>query len=74
MENPCDQNIAFLTIVDDVVLDREGSHAWTKLRTDTAHPRLFGQQIEAVDDVVDESVGSLGTGVTSWRALIDRAT
>ncbi len=66
MENPCDQNIAFLTIVDDVVLDREGSHAWTKLRTYTAHPRLFGQQIEAVDDVVDESVGSLGTGVIGY--------
>jgi hypothetical protein len=57
MKNPGDQNIALLTIVDDVVLDREGSHAWTELRTCTTHPRLFGQQIEAVDDVVNESVG-----------------
>ena len=65
MKSPGDQNIAFLTIVDNVVLNREGSHATTELRTCTAHPRLYGQQIESVDDVVKESVsggraGSLG--------------
>jgi len=33
MKNPGDQNVAFFTIVDDVVLDDEGSHARAELRT-----------------------------------------
>jgi hypothetical protein len=65
MQNSGDQNIVFLTIVDDVVLDREGSYAGAELRTCTAHPRLFGQQIESVDDVVDQSVGGCRTGLLS---------
>jgi hypothetical protein len=64
MKNPGDQNVvAFLTIVDDVVLDCKGSHANAELRTCTAHPRLFGQQIESVDDVVDEPVGRCRSSV-----------
>jgi hypothetical protein len=56
MKNPGDQNVAFITIVDDVILDRQGSHASAELWTCTAHPRLFGQQIKSSDDVVNESV------------------
>jgi hypothetical protein len=55
-----------LAIVDYVVLDRERSHAWTELRTYAAHHGLFGQQVEALDDVVHESVGNLGTGVVGY--------
>src|SRR5262249_24692825 len=64
MKNPGDQNVvAFLAIVDDVVFDCEGSHADTDLRTYTADPRLFGQQLESVEDVVNEPVRSCETGV-----------
>ena len=64
MKNPGDQNVvAFVTIIDDVVLDGEGSNVSTELRTRTAHLRLFGQQLESVDDVVNESVRGCETGV-----------
>jgi hypothetical protein len=44
MKNPGDQNVvAFLTIVDDIVLGCERSHADPELRTRTARPRVFGQ-------------------------------
>ena len=49
-----------MTIVDDVVLDRKGSHARAELRTCAAHPRLFGQQIKSVDDVVNHCRQYLG--------------
>jgi hypothetical protein len=70
MKNPGDQNVlAFLTIVDDVGLDCEGSHAWTELRTCTAHPRLFGQQIEAVEDLVEVLLGETGEPIRHLRLL-----
>ena len=50
MQNPGDQNVvAFLTIVDDVVLDCEGSHVNAELRTSATHSRLLPQEIESVE-------------------------
>ena len=63
MKNPGDQNVVLMTVVDDVVLDCEGSYARTELRTSAAHPRMFSQPLESVDDRVDELIGGGGAGV-----------
>ena len=58
-----DQDVPFVSIVDDVVLDRERANAFAKLQSEATHPRLFGQQVESVDNGVDQSVGCSGAGV-----------
>jgi hypothetical protein len=63
MENSGNQNVSVVPIVDDVIFDSERSNTRSKLRPEATHPRLFGQQLESVDDGVDESVGGCGTGI-----------
>ena len=63
MENPRDQHVAFQAVVDDVVLDRDGSNPWPELRPLAAHAGMFRQQIKSVDDVVNESVSGCRAGV-----------
>ena len=63
MQHPGYQHRALVTVVDDVALDCERSHARTELRTCAAHPRMFSQQLESVDDRVNEAIGGGGAGV-----------
>ena len=60
MQQPGYQDVALVTVVDDVALDGERSNAFAELRPEATHPGLFGQQFEAVDDNVNESVGGGG--------------
>ena len=56
VEHPGDQHFAFVSIVDNVVLDRGGTDAYTERRSDAPLARVFSQQLESADDVVDESI------------------
>jgi hypothetical protein len=55
-----------VSIVDDVVLDRERANAVAELRSEPTHPRLLGQQFESVDYRVNEpsAVAGLASSAT----------
>jgi len=57
MKHSGDQHVAILPVIDDVILNADGANAGSELRTETSHPGLFRQEVEAVDDIVDEPVG-----------------
>ena len=40
----------------DWFLFADGANAGSELRTETSHPGLFRQEVEAVDEIVDEPV------------------
>jgi hypothetical protein len=63
VENPGDQNVPVVSIVDDVILDGERSNAGAKLRSKATHARLVDEQLESIEDRVNESIGSRGAGI-----------
>lgn len=65
MEHSGDQDVPFVSVVDDMILDRAGSNTRPELRSEATHPRLFGQQAESVDDGVDESVRRVGLAASA---------
>ena len=57
MKHSGDLHLAIVPVIDDVILDADGANAGSELRTETSHSRLFHQEVEAVDEIVDEPVG-----------------
>ena len=57
MKHSGDLHLAIVPVIDDVIVDAEGANAGSELRTETSHPGLFRQEVEAVDEIVDEPVG-----------------
>ena len=56
MKHSGDQHVAIVPVIDDMILDADGANAGSELRTETSHPGLFRQEVEAVDEIVDEPV------------------
>jgi hypothetical protein len=56
MKHSGDHHVAIVLVIDDVILDADGANTGSELRTETSHPGLFRQKVEAVDDIVDEPV------------------
>ena len=63
VQNSGDHDVPAVSIVDDVILDGERSDGGAELRPKATHPRLFGQQFDALDNGVDESVRGCRAGV-----------
>jgi hypothetical protein len=63
VENSRDQDVSIVAIVDDVALDDERANAFAELGPVATHARLFGQELESIEDGVNESIGSHGAGV-----------
>jgi len=56
MKHSGDLHLVIVPVIDDVILDGEGANAGSERRTETSHPGLFRQEVEAVDEIVDEPV------------------
>jgi hypothetical protein len=63
MENSGDQDVSIVSIVDDVALDDERANAFAELGPVATHARLFGQELESIEEGVNESIGGRGAGV-----------
>ena len=63
MENPGDEDVCVAPIVDDIALNDERAHAFTKLGPMATHARLFDEQLVSIEDGVNESIGGHGAGI-----------
>jgi hypothetical protein len=57
VEHSRDQEVCGVVIVDDVTLDDERANAFAELRPVAAHARLFGEQLESIEDGINQSIG-----------------
>jgi hypothetical protein len=55
MKHSGDLHLAIVPVIDDVILHADRANAGAELGTETTHPGLFRQEVEAVDDLVDEA-------------------
>ena len=56
MKHSGDLHLAIVPIIDHVILDGDGANVGSELGTETSHTWLFRQEVEAVDEIVNESV------------------
>jgi len=65
VENPGDQKFSLFTVVDHMILDREGTHVRTELGTTPSYPRKVDKHVQPVEDGVEQSIGSFWTCIVS---------
>jgi hypothetical protein len=58
-----DQDVSIVSIVDDVAFDDERANAFAEFGPVATRTRLFGQELESIEDGVNESIGRRGAGV-----------
>jgi hypothetical protein len=63
VENPGDQDVCVVTLVDNVALKDERLNAFAELGPMSTHAGLFDEQLESIEDGVNESIGRRGAGI-----------